>query len=68
MAFNPITLEYEKSIQGEILKNRDGQAKYRAYLRAENIDKNHNARYNILTGEDRVVLQKINKFNNQIVI
>ena len=68
MAFNPITLEYEKSIQGEILKNRDDQAKYRAYLRAENIDKHFNANYNILTGEDRVVIQKINKFNNQSVI
>jgi hypothetical protein len=64
MAFNPITLDYEKSIQGEVLKDRDHQAKYRAYLRAENIDRNFNARYNILTGEDRAVIQKINRFNS----
>lgn len=27
MAFNPITLEYDTSIQGEILRNRDDQSK-----------------------------------------
>ena len=27
MAFNPITLEYDNSVQGEILKNRDEQSK-----------------------------------------
>jgi hypothetical protein len=27
MAFNPITLEYDTSVQGEILRNRDDQSK-----------------------------------------
>ena len=27
MAFNPITLDYDTSVQGEILKNRDEQSK-----------------------------------------
>ena len=27
MAFNPITLEYDSSVQGEILKNRDEQSR-----------------------------------------
>jgi hypothetical protein len=63
MAFNPITLDYERSIQGELLRHRDDQARYRAYLRAQNIDKNFNAKYNILTGEDRDVMQKIGTFN-----
>lgn len=27
LAFNPITLEYDKSVQGEVLRNRDDQAR-----------------------------------------
>jgi hypothetical protein len=27
MAFNPITLDYDTSVQGEILRNRDDQSK-----------------------------------------
>lgn len=27
MAFNPITLGYDQSVQGEVLKNRDEQSK-----------------------------------------
>ena len=69
MAFHPITLEYDSSIQGSILKNRDDQAqvnyhlfihdniKYRAVLRSKNIDKHFNSNYNILTGEDRSVFK-----------
>lgn len=57
MAFNPITLDYDQSIQGEILKNRDDQSRYRAVLRADNIDKHFNSNYNILTGDDRNVIQ-----------
>ena len=29
LAFNPLTLEYDKSVQGEILRSRDIQAKVR---------------------------------------
>ena len=57
MAFNPLTLEYDKSVQGEILKNRDEQSQYRALLRSGNIDKHFNSKYNILTGEDRSILK-----------
>jgi hypothetical protein len=67
MAFNPITLDYDKSLQGEILKNRDIQAKDRAFKRAENLDKHFNAAYNLLTGEDRIIMQKI-KENNMFMI
>ena len=57
MAFNPLTLEYDTSIQGEILRKRDEETKvnyfkkkFRGMLRAQNIDKHHNSGYNILTG------------------
>jgi hypothetical protein len=63
MAYNPITLEYDKSVQGEVLKNRDQQARNRAFARAENLDKHFNAGYDLLTGEDRIIMQKI-KTNN----
>jgi len=32
LAFNPITLEYDKSIQGEQLRNRDDQSKVLNYF------------------------------------
>jgi hypothetical protein len=53
LAFNPITMEYDKSVQGEILRNRDEQAKYRANLRSNNLELHMNTQFNILTGEDR---------------
>jgi hypothetical protein len=59
MAFNLITLAYDKSLQGEILKDRDSKTKERAFRRAENLDKHFNADYNLLTGEDRTVMGKL---------
>jgi hypothetical protein len=63
MAFNLITLDYDKTIQGEILMNRDKQTKERAFRRAENLDKHFNAGYNLLTGEDRTIMTKIKENN-----
>jgi len=57
LAFNLLTLEYDKSIQGEILRNRDDQAKYRAQLRSNNLDIHTNSQFNILTGEDRNLIK-----------
>ncbi len=34
LPFNPITLEYEKSKEGEDLRKRDENAKVRAFVRA----------------------------------
>ncbi len=64
MAFNPLTLEYDKSIQGQLLKNRDDQAKNRAVLRAENLDKHFNTNYDILTGADRLIILKMKETLN----
>ncbi len=37
MAFNPITLEYDKSVQGEILRNIDMNHKVKAQIILNNI-------------------------------
>ena len=59
MAFNPISLEYDNSLQGEMLRNRDQNIRERAILRAENIDRHFNCGYNIFTGEDRNILNRM---------
>jgi len=61
LAFNPITLEYDKSVQGEILRNRDEQAKYRAILRSNNLEMHMNTQYNILSGSDRNFIRTTDK-------
>ena len=62
MAFNPLNLQYDNSVQGEILKRRDEESKYRAWMRSLNIDKHSNAGYNIINGEERNILeQRLNK-------
>ena len=38
MAFNPITLDYDNSVQGEILKNRDYQSKVTIILNIISIE------------------------------
>lgn len=53
MAFNPITLQYHEDQKGQNLKNMDDKAKFRAKLRAKNLDYRSNTGYNIVTGEDR---------------
>ena len=62
MAFNPLNLQYDNSVQGEILKKRDEESKYRSWLRSMNIDKHSNSGFNIINGEDRTILErKLNK-------
>ena len=58
MAFNPLTLQYDNSVQGEILKRRDNESKFRALMRATNIDKHANAGYNIINGQERNIMEK----------
>ena len=58
MAFNPLTLQYDNSVQGEILKRRDDESKFRALMRATNIDKHANAGYNIINGQERNIMEK----------
>ena len=65
MAFNPLNLQYDNSVQGEILKRRDEESKYRAWMRSVNIDKHSNAGYNIINGEERTILEE--RLNKDIV-
>jgi hypothetical protein len=50
LAYNPITLEYDRNPEGERLKRLDEDAKIRGYVRAHNMDHNGNSKYNPLTG------------------
>jgi hypothetical protein len=63
MAFNPITLAYYKSIQGEFLKERDMKTKERAFRRAQNLDKHFNSGYDLFTGDDRTIMEKLKENN-----
>ncbi|EGR27534.1 hypothetical protein IMG5_194420, partial [Ichthyophthirius multifiliis] len=55
--FNPITLEYEKSQQGEILKTQDEKQMVRGLVRAKNLDIHSNCGYDIFTGEEKLELK-----------
>lgn len=52
-AFNIINLDYERSNEGNYLRQRDDAAKVRTLLRSKNIDSLGNAAYNLVSGEDR---------------
>jgi hypothetical protein len=52
-AFNPITLEYDNTSQGDALKKAEDQMIERMSLRMQNIDTRMNSGYNILTGDIR---------------
>lgn len=54
VAYNPITLEYQDGPGGDKIRNEDDMIRYRAALRAENLEK-HQAPggFNPITGEPR---------------
>ena len=52
-AYNVISLDYDNSNEGGLLKKRDDDAKVRALVRSKNIDMRSNCGYNILTGDQR---------------
>lgn len=53
MAYNPITLNYENSKQGDALKKVDEQKDIRRFVRTQNIMDKNNYGYNLITGEQR---------------
>lgn len=59
MAYNPITLEYDKNPEGERLKWNDEAAKIRGYVRAHNMDLRGNSKYNVLNGQDRPGIEQV---------
>ena len=64
-AFNLVNSRYDNSIQGEILKKRDEESNYRAWLRSLNIDKRSNSGFNIINGQERTIFEK--KLNHDVV-
>ncbi|CAG9322406.1 unnamed protein product [Blepharisma stoltei] len=52
-AFNPITLDYDPTDQGEYLRRKDDIAKERAMMRLYNIDAKRNSAFNIINGAPR---------------
>ena len=53
MAYNPITLEYDPTEQGNKLYQQDQKKKQWEGKRMANIDSKQNSNYNILNGETR---------------
>ena len=52
-AFNVITLDYDSTQQGDYLKRKDEEKKYREGLRLFNLDARMNSGFNIITGATR---------------
>jgi hypothetical protein len=52
-AYNILNLNYEQSVEGEFLKERDDDAQVRALMRSKNIDVRSNCGFNPLNGSDR---------------
>jgi hypothetical protein len=52
-AFNILNLEYERSKEGQYLRERDDAAKVRGLLRSKNVDGLNNADFNLLNGQNR---------------
>lgn len=59
-AFNVITLDYDNTHQGDYLKMKDQEKKYRQDLRLFNLDARMNSGFNVITGATRQspILQK----------
>lgn len=53
LAYNPITLEYDKNPQGLKLKRLDEDNRIRSFVRAHNMDKHGNSNFNPLNGVKR---------------
>ena len=64
-AFNLVNSRYDQSIQGEMLKKRDEESNFRAWLRILNIDKRSNSGFNIINGQERTIFEK--KLNHDVV-
>jgi hypothetical protein len=59
LAYNPITLEYDRNPEGERLKRLDEDAKIRGYVRAHNMDNKGNSKFNPLNGEARLGIEQV---------
>jgi len=53
-AYNILNLNYDPSVEGEFLRERDDDAKVRALMRSKNIDVRSNCGFNPLNGSNRM--------------
>lgn len=53
-AFNILSLQYENTRDGEMLRQHDEDLKIRQMLRSKNMDMRGNATYNVVNGGERV--------------
>ena len=51
LAYNIMNLDYDKSKDGNKLREIDGDAKVRALMRSKNLEQKNNGAYNIITGD-----------------
>jgi hypothetical protein len=59
LPYNPINLQYENNPEGDRLKYEDEETKIRGYVRAHNMDKKGNCKYNLLNGSDRIGVEYV---------
>lgn len=52
-AYNILSLQYEGNDEGEILRQRDEDAKVRNLMRSKNIDMRANSGFNLVNGVER---------------
>jgi hypothetical protein len=57
-AYDPISLDYDPTYQGDALREADYQREMRAEARKANIDSKMNSSYNPLTGETRTYARR----------
>jgi len=64
-AYNIISMDYENSVEGEYLRQRDVDTKVRSLMRSKNIDSRSNVGYNLLNGSPRQSVEvPIHKYYN----
>ena len=56
-AYNVISLQYEQSNDGEMLRARDEDARVRALMRSKNMDVRGNCGYNPINGSNRAGIE-----------
>jgi hypothetical protein len=52
-AYNILNLNYDNTKEGEMLRQRDADAKVRSLMRSKNIDTIGNSAYNLMNGQER---------------
>eukprot|EP00823_Brevimastigomonas_motovehiculus_P004095 TRINITY_DN2617_c0_g1_i1.p1 TRINITY_DN2617_c0_g1~~TRINITY_DN2617_c0_g1_i1.p1 ORF type:complete len:369 (+),score=46.82 TRINITY_DN2617_c0_g1_i1:51-1157(+) len=65
--YNPISLQYSDSLEGQILKHRDDNLAYRAQVRSLRLQKYSNGPNNVITGEAVSLKQPVRPVTPQML-